>query len=191
MCVTCGCSDGDAVIVVDVTPADASGHAHAHAHDHDHDHDHSHAHGHEHSHSHDFVHAQVHTHGPAARGTTLSLEQAVLAKNQLAAERNRGWFAGRGILALNLMSSPGAGKATLLERTIRDCQTRVPISVIEGDQATVNDARRILERCIENARSINPRLRVLQVSAESGEGLAAWYEWLDEQVRCTTAEQLP
>jgi hydrogenase nickel incorporation protein HypB len=45
-------------------------------------------------------------------------------------------------LALNLISSPGAGKTTLLERTIRELPN-LPISVIEGDQATIHDAERI------------------------------------------------
>ena len=46
-------------------------------------------------------------------------------------------------MALNLVSSPGAGKTTLLERTIRDLAGELPISVIEGDQETLNDAERI------------------------------------------------
>jgi hydrogenase nickel incorporation protein HypB len=71
------------------------------------------------------------------------LEQDLLAKNRLLAERNRGWLAGRGIVALNLISSPGSGKTTLLERTIRDLDGELPVSVIEGDQATLHDARRI------------------------------------------------
>jgi hydrogenase nickel incorporation protein HypB len=53
-------------------------------------------------------------------GTTISLEAEILAKNDLLAERNRGWFEGKNILALNLVSSPGSGKTTLLERTITD-----------------------------------------------------------------------
>ncbi len=71
------------------------------------------------------------------------MEQEVLAKNDRLAELNRDWLAGRGILAVNLMSSPGSGKTTLLERTIRDLDGRLPVSVIEGDQETVLDAARI------------------------------------------------
>jgi hydrogenase nickel incorporation protein HypB len=67
----------------------------------------------------------------------------LLSKNQLAAERNRGFFGGRGLLALNLVSSPGSGKTSLLERTIRDLGSRVPFAVIQGDQATERDADRI------------------------------------------------
>src|SRR5262249_7034335 len=73
----------------------------------------------------------------------VQIEQDVLAKNSRLAERNRGWLEGRGILAWNLMSSPGAGKTTLLECTIRDLGAEIPLSVIEGDQATLRDAARI------------------------------------------------
>lgn len=44
---------------------------------------------------------------------------------------------------LNLVSSPGSGKTSLLERTIRELKGKLPISVIEGDQATANDGERI------------------------------------------------
>jgi hydrogenase nickel incorporation protein HypB len=210
-------------------------------------------------------------------GTSVTLEQDILAKNQLLAERNRGWLAGRSILALNLVSSPGAGKTTLLERTIRDLGDTLPLTVIEGDQATLNDAERIratgtrvvqintgtgchldagmvsraltqldpplrsvvmienvgnlvcpalfdlgeqqkvlilsvtegedkpvkyphmfrasgllllnkidllphlnfdVARCIEYARRVNPAIEILQVSAQTGEGMDAWYAWL-------------
>jgi hydrogenase nickel incorporation protein HypB len=251
-------------------------HAHSHAHDHAHPHDHEHAQGHEHSHGHEPAlepaHAHAHEHG-----TSVTLEQDILAKNQLLAERNRGWLAGRSILALNLVSSPGAGKTRLLERTIRDLGDTLPLTVIEGDQATLNDAERIratgarvvqintgtgchldagmvsrgltqldpplrsvvmienvgnlvcpalfdlgeqekvlilsvtegedkpvkyphmfrastllllskidllphlnfdLARCVEYARRVNPAIEILQVSAQTGEGMDAWYAWL-------------
>jgi len=73
----------------------------------------------------------------------VALQEDVLVKNNRLAERNRGWFAGRNILALNLVSAPGSGKTTLLERTLRDLGSELPIQVIEGDQATTKDAERI------------------------------------------------
>jgi hydrogenase nickel incorporation protein HypB len=73
----------------------------------------------------------------------IDLDQRILAKNDDLADTNRAWFASRGIVALNLMSSPGSGKTTLLERTVRDLADAVPVSVIEGDQETVFDAERI------------------------------------------------
>jgi hydrogenase nickel incorporation protein HypB len=74
---------------------------------------------------------------------TLRREEEILSKNDGIARENRRWFSERGILALNLVSSPGSGKTTLLERTIRDLRERIPISVLEGDQETRNDADRI------------------------------------------------
>jgi hydrogenase nickel incorporation protein HypB len=264
------------------------GHEHTHSHEHSHPHDHEHADGHTHDHEHDHDHPHPHAASEAlalnpaetharAHGTSITLEQDILAKNQLLAERNRGWLAGRSILALNLVSSPGAGKTTLLERTIRDLGETLPLTVIEGDQATLNDAQRIratgarvvqintgtgchldaemvsrgltqldpalrsvvmienvgnlvcpalfdlgeqakvvilsvtegedkpvkyphmfrasslmllnkidllphlrfeLARCIEYARRVNPAIEILQVSAQTGEGMDAWYDWL-------------
>jgi hydrogenase nickel incorporation protein HypB len=71
------------------------------------------------------------------------LEQAVLAKNDALAERNRDWLKGQGIAAINLMSSPGSGKTTLLGRTVRELGGSRGLSVIEGDQETLLDADRI------------------------------------------------
>jgi hydrogenase nickel incorporation protein HypB len=262
MCTTCGCSDTDEVRY---TMQGAHGpDVHGRAHPHEHDHAHPHEHGHDHSHEH-------------AHGRTIVLEREILAKNQAIAERNRGWFAGREVLALNLMSSPGSGKTTLLERTIRALREEMRIYVVEGDQATTNDAERIratgcavlqvntgtgchldadmlaralqqlrpapgslllienvgnlvcpalfdlgerakvvvlsvtegddkpekyphmfracrlmllnkidllphvrfdVARCVAHARAVNPDIEVLLVSAETGEGIAAWCDWL-------------
>ena len=74
---------------------------------------------------------------------TITLEQKVLAKNYQIAEHNRQSLVERGILALNVTSSPGAGKTTLLERTIRELGDDLPVAVIEGDQETLLDAKRI------------------------------------------------
>jgi hydrogenase nickel incorporation protein HypB len=88
---------------------------------------------------------QRHVHGGGTRDTTrtVELQQKVLAKNDELADANRQWLQDRGILAVNLMSSPGSGKTTLLERTSRDLVGNVSISVIEGDQETALDAKRI------------------------------------------------
>jgi hydrogenase nickel incorporation protein HypB len=97
---------------------------------------------HTHDHSHDATPADT-LRVPGRDTETMQLEKQILGKNQLMAEKNRHWLAARGILALNLMSSPGAGKTTLLERTITDLLSTMPITVIEGDQETANDAERI------------------------------------------------
>ncbi|BBL70170.1 hydrogenase nickel incorporation protein HypB [Methylogaea oryzae] len=73
----------------------------------------------------------------------VQLEHDILARNDQDAAHNRRHFQQRGILALNLVSSPGSGKTTLLERSLRDLQGRYPLAVVEGDQQTQNDADRI------------------------------------------------
>lgn len=91
------------------------------------------AHHHEHPHSHE------HTSGKKV----VEVEMDILHENNLLAERNRGFFEGRNILAINLVSSPGSGKTTLLERTLTDLRGEINFAVIEGDQQTANDADRI------------------------------------------------
>ena len=65
----------------------------------------------------------------------------VLEANEKMAGQVRGRL--RGILTLNLISSPGAGKTSLLERTLRDLSGEFRMAVIEGDLQTDNDARRV------------------------------------------------
>ncbi len=207
----------------------------------------------------------------------VQIEQDILGKNNEYATANRRWFAERGILALNLVSSPGSGKTTLLTHTITDLKGELKLAVIEGDQQTANDAERIretgvkalqintgkgchldghmvghaleslqpeaesvlfienvgnlvcpaafdlgeahkvailsvtegedkpikypdmfhaadlillnkidllphlqfdVEKCIEYARRVNPGIKVLQLSATSGEGMETWYQWI-------------
>ncbi len=74
---------------------------------------------------------------------TIPLEQDILAKNNQSAQRNRGYFEAKNILALNLVSSPGSGKTALLERTLHDLREKMNFAVIEGDQQTTQDADRI------------------------------------------------
>lgn len=296
MCTTCGCSDNAKATVTDMQTGKivelAHDHAHEHGHSHDrdephhhshdthqHDHTHDHTHPHPHDHDHEHTHAEAHA---SMHGTSVTLEADILEKNNRLAERNRGWFAGRNILALNLVSSPGSGKTTLLERTIIDLKNELPINVIEGDQETVNDAARIkntgcnvvqintgtgchleadmlarglkdlnppidsivmienvgnlvcpalfdlgeqckvailsvtegedkpvkyphmfraaqvmilnkidllphlnfdVETCIGYAKTVNPMIKIFQLSATSGEGMCVWYDWLKQQVR--------
>lgn len=122
MCDTCGCGSSD----VTIKKPGQDGHSHLHGHQHDHDHKHDHSHSHDHDH-----------------GRTIEVETDVLAKNNLLAERNRGFFEAKNIFTLNLVSSPGAGKTTILEKTITSIKDKVECAVIEGDQQTMNDAERI------------------------------------------------
>ncbi|MBV8047148.1 MAG: hydrogenase nickel incorporation protein HypB [Paludibacterium sp.] len=74
---------------------------------------------------------------------TLRIEQNILADNDARAARIRAQLKTQGIFALNLVSSPGSGKTSLLVETLRRWAGRAPAAVIEGDQQTANDAERI------------------------------------------------
>jgi len=260
MCTLCGCGEGEATIEDE-----------AHSHDHPHEHPHP-------PYHHDGP-GPAHAHAPGlGQARMVRIEQDILARNDEYAAANRRRLAERGILALNLVSSPGSGKTTLLTRTLTDLAGRWPMAVIEGDQQTSQDAERIratgvkavqintgkgchldahmvghalerlepeagsllfienvgnlvcpagfdlgeahkvvilsvtegedkplkypdmfhaadlmilnktdllphlqfdVERCIGYARRVNPRLEVLRLSATTGEGMEAWYQWLD------------
>ncbi len=144
MCTTCGCGTGEVKI---------EGHDHHHGHEHSHDHEHSHG---EHEHNHDHHHGEgqdihygtgpAHAHAPGlSQSRMVEIEQNILGKNDEYAQQNRRHFTEKGILALNLVSSPGSGKTTLLTRTINDLKEALSLAVIEGDQQTTNDAERIRE----------------------------------------------
>lgn len=252
MCATCGCDSGTMVSF--------------HSHD-----DHN---GHYHHNNHK---GHNHNHGK----TIVDVETDILQQNNLLAQRNRGYFDAKNILALNLVSSPGSGKTSLLEKTLIDLKGELNVAVIEGDQQTTNDADRIhatgtkvtqintgkgchldahmilhavqgmklqndlvlfienvgnlvcpamfdlgekervvimsvtegddkplkypdmfhtstlciinkidllpyvtfsLEKAKENARKVNPKLDIIEVSCTSGEGLSQWYDWLKARV---------
>ena len=85
-----------------------------------------------------------HAHDPhIGDSRKVRIEIDILAKNNEYAASNRTFFAKRGILALNLVSSPGSGKTSLLTRTVDDLKSTISVAVIEGDQQTANDAERI------------------------------------------------
>lgn len=75
--------------------------------------------------------------------TTVTVLKNLLAKNDLQADHNRSHFDQHGVLVVNLMSSPGSGKTSLLETTIKRLDGSLKVAVIEGDLETENDARRI------------------------------------------------
>ncbi len=88
----------------------------------------AHNHNHEHHHGHE---------------QTIDVQKDVLTENHLLAESNRDFFNTREITALNLVSSPGSGKTTILENTITAIKSEISQAVIEGDQQTMRDAERI------------------------------------------------
>lgn len=134
-------------------------------HHHDHLHDHEYWHGHEHHHRH---------HGEEK---VITLEQDILQRNNLLAERNKGYFEAKHIFCLNLMSSPGSGKTTLLEETIRqlnsdatlvcpatfdlgEAKKVVIVSTTEGDDKPLKYPHIFLEAdvCVINKIDLAPYL---------------------------------
>ncbi len=143
MCDTCGCGENGTGYTL-AKPGEEHTHVHgdgtvlSHHHDHDHNHDHGHSHNHTHSHS--------HSHNSGAdehQSKTIAIEQDALSRNNLVAERNRGFFEAKNITAVNLVSSPGSGKTTILETTLTAMKDQDDFVVIEGDQQSMNDANRI------------------------------------------------
>ncbi len=265
MCTVCGCGEGETLI---------EGKSHTHEHHHEES-------GHKHSHSdhhHDYGQGAAHTHAPGLSQTRMvQIETDILSKNNEYAAANRRWFNEHNILALNLVSSPGSGKTSLLTRTIEDLKNNLSVAVIEGDQQTEKDAERIratgvkalqintgkgchldahmighaldslmledesvlfienvgnlvcpaafdlgeahkvailsvtegddkplkypdmfhaadimvlnkidllpyvnfdVEKCMQYARRVNPGIKILQLSATTGEGMNLWYQWI-------------
>ncbi|MFO1497377.1 MAG: hydrogenase nickel incorporation protein HypB [Verrucomicrobiota bacterium] len=93
-------------------------------------------------HSHEQEHSHEHEHGHGGAGHSIPVHQAILAKNDRMAERNRGYFKAKGLLVLNIVSAPGSGKTTLIQMTATALASRWRTGVIVGDLATDNDAVR-------------------------------------------------
>lgn len=208
----------------------------------------------------------------------IRVEKSILSENDKLASEARRQFRDQSVVVLNLVSSPGAGKTSLLERTLQALRSEIRIGLIAGDVQTENDAQRLLraggesvwplvtggachldarmvstvidgvdlgkldllfienvgnlvcpssfdlgelmkvvlistpegddkplkypsmfrrsglmvvnktdllgtsdfsmQRVVENARSINPDLRVIETSCRTGAGLEAWFDWL-------------
>jgi hydrogenase nickel incorporation protein HypB len=149
MCRDCGCGlPGENPVGIHAKHNDedhhhSEGESHHHHHEHEphgHDHDHGHTHGHHsHEHQHEHGHSHSHEHGLDTR-RIVEIREAILGKNDRIAERNRGFFRARGLLTLNVLSSPGSGKTTFLRETIRSLPKDLKAGIIVGDLATDNDA---------------------------------------------------
>lgn len=84
------------------------------------------------------------------------LEHNILGANELLARKNRNIFSAQGLLVINLMSSPGSGKTTILEKSIDSLNGKLKLAVIEGDLYTDQDAQRIEKKGV----------RVVQINTE-------------------------
>jgi hydrogenase nickel incorporation protein HypB len=243
----------------------------------------SHSHGHTHENGHHHYgkdEAGLHIAGMDQKNI-VQVEMDILSKNNGYAAENRNFFSEKGILTLNLVSSPGSGKTSILETSLIALKDEMSLKVIEGDQQTTQDADRInktgvqalqintgkgchldahmightfdtlnieedsllfienvgnlvcpaafdlgeyckvailsvtegedkplkypdmfaasdlmllnkidllphlnfdVEKCINYARQVNPKIQILQISATTGEGMDKWYSWLKAQM---------
>jgi hydrogenase nickel incorporation protein HypB len=151
MCETCGC-DNDGFKI----------------HDPQHIHDHNHSHGDEHHHPDDHSHQKV-----------INLNLDILSGNNLTAAMNRRFFEGRKALCLNMVSSPGSGKTTILEKSINHLIASRKLYVIEGDQQSLIDTDRIAKTgatalqintgsgCHLDAQMIESALKKLDIETNS------------------------
>jgi hydrogenase nickel incorporation protein HypB len=275
MCRVCGCGEGETVIE-----------GHEHHHDGHHPLHREQTHG---GHTHDYGQGPARAHAPGmSQSRMVQVEQDILSRNNQYAATNRNHFVSRGILALNLLSSPGSGKTTLLTKSLAKLQREFAVAVIEGDQQTTNDAERIratgvkalqintgrgchldahmvghaveslqpekesvlfienvgnlvcpaafdlgeahkvvilsvtegedkplkypdmfhaanlmllnkidllphldfsVDLCVENARRINPGIKVVQLSATTGEGMDGWLHWIRAEAETLKEQQ--
>ena len=110
-----------------------------HPHDHDHVIPHGHVHGHDHAHG----NAHDHGHGDGHPHVHVEVERRVLSENDRLAADIRAALHARGLMSMNLVSSPGSGKTSLLERTLAALGDEIRIGLIAGDVQTENDADRL------------------------------------------------
>ena len=126
MCTTCGCGQPEDEVKI-LIPGEENILKENDTHQHDHQH-HDHSHDHQHDHS---------------STSQIDLERNILHENDLLAARNKGFLEAKNVFAINMVSSPGSGKTTLLEESIKLLKDELDMSIIEGDQQSMNDADRI------------------------------------------------
>jgi hydrogenase nickel incorporation protein HypB len=75
--------------------------------------------------------------------SVITIERKILEKNDMIAQQNREVFKKKNLFTLNIVSSPGSGKTSIIERTIYHAKEKFKIAVIEGDVQTSLDAERV------------------------------------------------
>ena len=148
--------------------AHAHGHTHDHAHPHDHDHDHGHDHDHDHDHAHSHSHddAHTHTHGPAAKAILFIENVGNLVCPAM-------WDLGEDAKVVILSVTEGEDKPL-----------KYPDMFAAASLMLLNKVdllpylRFDVVKCIDYARRVNPGIRVLLVSAQTGQGMDEWLDWV-------------
>lgn len=107
---------------------------------HSHDHDH---HGHSHEHTHDHSHDVGDHSGYETGRERIEVLEDIFHENDHCAADNKGLFDAHQVRCVNIMSSPGAGKTTVLQHVLRAAEGKVRVGVVEGDIETSLDADRL------------------------------------------------
>lgn len=141
MCTECGCGLGESGQTAHQPGAGAIAGAAAVPSTAHHGHE-PHEHPHQHEHNHDQADSAHHDSDQNKR-QIVELNRSLLTKNERIAERNRGFFRAKGVFVINVLSSPGSGKTTLIQQTALASSGRFRTGVIVGDLATDNDAARL------------------------------------------------
>lgn len=88
-----------------------------------------------------YSHSHHHHHENGNGYKNITIARSILDKNDRLGERNRGYFLAKDVLVLNMLSSPGSGKTSLIQRTLTDLSQDLRAGVIVGDLETDNDAQ--------------------------------------------------
>ena len=143
---------------------DAHTHDHAHPHDHGHGHGHDHDHDHAHGHSHDDAHS--HTHGPAAKAILFIENVGNLVCPAM-------WDLGEDAKVVILSVTEGEDKP-LKYPDIFAAASLMLLNKVD----LLPHLRFDVVKCIDYARRVNPGIRVLLVSAQTGQGMDEWLDWV-------------
>jgi hydrogenase nickel incorporation protein HypB len=137
MCDNCGCLPVDWKHRCKDKDEQGQGHMHKHVHGNEHGHEHEHKHEHEHEHGNEHEHEHTHEHEIKQK---IAIDRPVLEGNDYLAKINRQFFNDHGLFVINLISSPGSGKTTIVEYLARHFKQQM--AVIVGDIQTHRDAER-------------------------------------------------
>ena len=115
----------------------------------------------------------------------------ILSANDTIAGRNRDRLDKHGILTVNVMASPEAGKTSLILQTVNSLKPKTRIAVIEADVVLINkiDLLPYLDFNVDvfckEVTGLNPAVKIFPVSCKTGEGLEAWSSWLEGEIKQT------
>lgn len=122
----------------------------------------------------------------------IKLQTNVLSSHKLLDRRNRNEFQEEGVLVINMMSFPGAGIITILERTMENISQQLkkyPLIFRESGAVLLNKVDLLpftdfsIDKFHQDLLKINPRVEIFPISSRTGQGVEEWSAWLAEEVK--------